>query len=70
QDSFQEGIFDAPHFTRPEVFEGLQVPSVLLTGNHKKIKQWRETQARNKTCRVRPDLLSYKEMSCEPNKRD
>ncbi|HLB52255.1 MAG TPA: tRNA (guanosine(37)-N1)-methyltransferase TrmD [Chlamydiales bacterium] len=70
QDSFQEGIFDAPHFTRPEVFEGLQVPPVLLTGDHAKIKQWRETQARKKTSRVRPDLFRLKEESCEPNKRD
>src|SRR3990167_7353574 len=70
EDSFQEGIFDSPHFTRPEVFEGLQVPPVLLTGDHAKIKQWRETQARKKTSRVRPDLFRLKEESCEPNKRD
>ena len=56
QDSFQEGIFDAPHYTRPEVFEGMAVPAVLKTGNHAKIKKWRREQAVAKTQRVRPDL--------------
>jgi tRNA (guanine37-N1)-methyltransferase len=56
QDSFQEGIFDAPHYTRPEVFEGMAVPAVLKTGNHAKIKKWRHQQAVAKTQRVRPDL--------------
>jgi tRNA (guanine37-N1)-methyltransferase len=57
QDSFQEGIFDAPHYTRPEVFEGMPVPEVLRQGNHEKIKQWRLKEALKKTQRVRPDLV-------------
>jgi tRNA (guanine37-N1)-methyltransferase len=57
QDSFQDGIFDAPHYTRPEVFEGLAVPEVLKTGNHAKIAQWRRKQALAKTRRVRPELI-------------
>jgi len=57
QDSFQEGIFDAPHYTRPEVFEGLTVPAVLRGGNHAEIEKWRKQQAREKTGRIRPELL-------------
>ena len=41
QDSFQQGIFDSPHYTRPEEFGGWRVPKVLLSGNHKKIDEWR-----------------------------
>lgn len=57
QDSFEEGILDCPHYTRPEVFEEVSVPEVLLSGNHKKIAEWRHQKAREKTRRVRPDLL-------------
>jgi tRNA (guanine37-N1)-methyltransferase len=57
EDSFQEGIFDAPHYTRPEIFEGMEVPAVLREGNHAKIREWRKSQALTKTRRVRPDLL-------------
>jgi tRNA (guanine37-N1)-methyltransferase len=57
QDSFAAGIFDAPHYTRPEVFEGRAVPEVLREGNHEKIKQWRHARAFEKTSRVRPELL-------------
>lgn len=57
QDSFQEGIFDSPHYTRPVEFEGMVVPQVLQSGNHAEIKKWREGAAREKTARVRPDIL-------------
>ena len=57
QDSFQKGIFDAPHYTRPEVFEGRQVPDVLLAGHHAKIEQWRHQEAMKTTIRVRPELV-------------
>lgn len=56
KDSFEEGIFDCPHYTRPEEFEGLTVPSVLLSGHHAEIEKWRKEQALKKTRRVRPDL--------------
>ena len=56
-DSFEEGIFDALHFTRPEVAYGLSVPEVLISGHHAKINKWREECAREKTRQVRPDLL-------------
>lgn len=57
EDSFEKGIFDCPHYTRPEVFEGKAVPDVLLSGNHKKIAEWRQKQALDKTRRIRPDLI-------------
>lgn len=60
EDSFEAsaaGIFDCSHYTRPEEFEGQSVPEVLLSGNHKKIEEWRYEQALKKTQRVRPDLI-------------
>lgn len=60
EESFEQGlqgIFDCPHYTRPEVFEGKQVPEVLLGGNHKKIAEWRRDAALKKTERIRPDLV-------------
>lgn len=60
QDSFQDGIFEGPHYTRPEVFKGMQVPEVLRNGNHAEIAKWRRESALAKTKRVRPELI-YKE---------
>lgn len=57
EDSFANGILDWPHYTRPELFEERSVPEVLLSGDHKKIQQWRLAEALKKTKRVRPDLL-------------
>ena len=56
-DSFSCGILDHPHYTRPECFRGMEVPEVLLSGNHAAIAAWRKEQALVKTRRVRPDLL-------------
>lgn len=59
-DSFSSslgGKLEAPAYTRPEVFEGKQAPSVLLSGNHSKINDWRKTASREKTLSLRPDLL-------------
>lgn len=56
EDSFEGGRLDYPHYTRPEVFEGRSVPSVLLSGNHQEIAKWRLEQAMKKTLDVRPDL--------------
>ena len=56
RDSFAEGVFDTPHYTRPRLFEGREVPEVLLGGNHSEIEAWRSARAREKTERVRPDL--------------
>ncbi len=55
-DSFQQGVFKGPAYTRPEEFEGMKVPLVLQSGNHAAIKQWRCNQGAEKTGQVRPDL--------------
>ena len=57
EESFMEGLLDYPHYTRPEDFQGWKVPSVLLSGDHQKIQQWRYQEAIRKTRRRRPDLL-------------
>lgn len=57
QDSFSSGILDYPHYTRPECFENLRVPEVLLSGDHKRIAAWRRQQALRVTQERRPDLL-------------
>ncbi len=48
QESFQGETFDAPHYTRPKVFEGLEVPEVLQTGDHAKIAEWRKAEGQKK----------------------
>lgn len=53
----EEGLLEYPQFTRPEVFKGMAVPEVLLSGNHKKIEEWRKEQSLVLTKRKRPDLL-------------
>ncbi len=57
QESFQKRMLDYPHYTRPEDFRGFKVPEVLLSGDHQKIKEWRQQEARRVTERMRPDLL-------------
>ena len=61
QDSFEQGLLDCPHYTRPEKLETeseiLSVPEVLLSGDHKKIEQWRLKQSLGRTWQRRPDLL-------------
>lgn len=57
EDSFQNGIFDAPHYTRPEIFEGMEVPEILRGGNHAEIERWRKKEAIKKTSRIRPELV-------------
>ncbi len=56
-DSHQNGILGCPHYTRPPEFKGMKVPEVLLSGNHKKIDEWRQQKALEITLRNRPDLL-------------
>src|SRR5690606_11940526 len=58
QDSFSEGLLDWPHYTRPEVFEGRAVPTVLVGGDHAAIERWRRKQALGRTWLRRPDLLA------------
>jgi tRNA (guanine37-N1)-methyltransferase len=68
QDSFSSGLLDWPHYTRPEVFEGREVPAVLLSGNHAAIQRWRMKQALGITWQRRPDLLAKLELSKEQRK--
>jgi len=56
-DSFRGGLLDYPHYTRPPVVEGLAVPEVLISGDHAKIRRWREREALRATVEKRPDLL-------------
>ena len=53
-----DGLLEYPQYTRPRVFEDMEVPEVLLNGDHKKINQWRREQALLATARMRPDLLA------------
>lgn len=57
-DSFADGLLDCPHFTRPEVFDGVPVPEVLLSGHHARIARWRREQALRATLARRPELLA------------
>lgn len=57
EESFSNGLLEYPQYTRPQVFEGLAVPEVLLSGNHQEIAKYRHAESLKKTKRVRPDLL-------------
>jgi tRNA (guanine37-N1)-methyltransferase len=57
-ESFEDGLLDHPHYTRPRVVRGMEAPGVLLSGDHAQIADWRRRAAREKTKRNRPDLLS------------
>jgi tRNA (guanine37-N1)-methyltransferase len=65
QESFVEGLLDCPHYTRPEVFEGMQVPAVLLSGNHAAIARWRSKQALGRTWERRPALLDARRLTAQ-----
>jgi len=56
-DSFSEGLLEYPQYTRPEVFRGMKVPDILLSGDHARIAEWRRAQALERTMKWRPDLL-------------
>ena len=65
EDSFYNGLLDYPDYTRPREFMGLEVPEVLLSGNHGEIEKWRRREALKRTYLRRPDLLENKELSPE-----
>lgn len=60
-ESFYDGLLEHPQYTRPVEFRGQKVPEVLLSGNHKKIEEWRKEQSIERTRQRRPDLLEKKE---------
>ncbi|MBR7513194.1 tRNA (guanosine(37)-N1)-methyltransferase TrmD, partial [Mycobacterium tuberculosis] len=57
EDSFVNGLLDCPHYTRPEEYEGVTVPPVLLGGHHAEIEKWRRARALEATAKKRPDLI-------------
>lgn len=62
-DSFGNGLLEHPQYTRPPVFDGMEVPEALLSGNHAEIARWRREQALRKTIENRPDLLAKAELT-------
>ncbi|MCE8016803.1 tRNA (guanosine(37)-N1)-methyltransferase TrmD [Halomonas sp. MCCC 1A17488] len=68
EDSFNEGLLDCPHYTRPEEIDGRRVPEVLLSGHHGEIRRWRLKQSLGRTWLRRPDLLEGRSLSDEQRK--
>src|SRR5690606_2440452 len=68
QDSFVHGLLDCPHYTRPEVYEGDAVPSVLMSGHHADIERWRLKQSLGRTWLRRPELLEQRALSAQESK--
>ena len=64
-DSFETGFLEGPHYTRPATYRGSNVPEVLLSGNHEKIREFRMLEGLRKTLRNRPDLLKGKDFPSE-----
>ncbi|MFC1650112.1 tRNA (guanosine(37)-N1)-methyltransferase TrmD [Candidatus Latescibacterota bacterium] len=62
EDSFQDNLLDCPWYTRPKNFEGMDVPDILLSGNHDEIYKWRREQALKRTLERRPDLIDPKDI--------
>ena len=62
-ESFADGLLEYPHYTRPAVFRGMEVPPVLLSGDHAAVARWRREQSLERTARLRPDLLESVELS-------
>ena len=68
EDSFEEGLLEYPRYTRPRVFKNKEVPAVLLSGDHEKIRVWRRTESLKRTLERRPDLLEKAKLT-EEDKR-
>ena len=68
EESFAQGLLEYPQYTRPEIFEGQQVPEVLRSGNHQMIDKWRREQSLKRTLDKRPDLLEKVNLSDEDKK--
>ena len=67
-DSFSNGLLEYPQYTRPVEYKGMKVPDVLLSGNHKDIREYRLKEALRKTLLRRPDLIEKKELTKEEGK--
>ncbi|RSK27007.1 tRNA (guanosine(37)-N1)-methyltransferase TrmD [Bacillus sp. HMF5848] len=68
KDSYSTGLLEHPHYTRPADFRGLKVPDVLLSGDHKKIEEWRQKESLRRTWLRRPDLLDVIELNDQQKK--
>ena len=68
EDSFYHGLLEYPHYTRPQNFEGMEVPEVLLSGHHENIRKWRKKESLRRTLLRRPDLLEHYELNKEEAK--
>ncbi|CAM4010222.1 tRNA (guanosine(37)-N1)-methyltransferase TrmD [Shewanella aquimarina] len=68
QDSFSDGLLDCPHYTRPESLDGIDVPAVLLSGNHENIRRWRLQQSLGRTLLRRPELFENLALTDEQTK--
>lgn len=65
EESFNDGLLEYPQYTRPAIYKGIEVPSVLLSGNHEQIRRWRRKKAFEITMLRRPDLLAEAKLSQE-----
>lgn len=65
EESFEAGLLEYPHYTRPELFRGREVPRILRSGHHREIRLWRLQEAIKKTLKNRPDLLEKQEFPLE-----
>ena len=70
QDSFSDGLLDCPHYSRPEVHQGLAVPPVLMSGHHANIERWRRERSLEITLRRRPELIEAARASGRLSKAD
>lgn len=68
EDSFEGGLLEYPQYTRPRVFQDLEVPSVLLSGNHERVRRWRREESLRRTLERRPDLLEKASLSEEDHR--
>ena len=68
EESFSQGILEYPQYTRPEIFDGIKVPEVLLSGHHENISKWRRCEALKNTYLKRPELLKNVKLSDEDRK--
>jgi len=68
EDSFFQGLLDCPHYTRPEIYDGREVPKVLMSGHHGEIRRWRLQQSLGRTWQRRPDLLAERELTAAEQK--
>ncbi|MBV1774904.1 tRNA (guanosine(37)-N1)-methyltransferase TrmD [Burkholderiaceae bacterium DAT-1] len=65
EDSFADGLLDCPHYTRPEIYRGMAVPDVLMSGNHALIRRWRLKQSLGRTWLRRPELIADRQLTKE-----